>query len=53
MSPRNRWVSAAVLAIVLAPFTFVALARVVRDPDAPTSTPVDAGIFSGIGGWIV
>jgi len=53
---RNRRLSAAVVALAFALLSIAALAgafrNVERPATEPTSTPVDRGIFSGIGGWI-
>jgi dipeptidyl aminopeptidase/acylaminoacyl peptidase len=53
---RNRRISAAVLAIVLTLLSITGLMRAFRNTERPaiepTPTPVDTGIFSGLGGWI-
>jgi Tol biopolymer transport system component len=53
---RNRRISAAVLAIVLTLLSITGLLRAFGDSrrpaTEPTPTPVDTGIFSGMGGWI-
>ena len=53
---RNRRLSAAVLAIVLTLLSITGLMRAFgnseRPATEPTPTPVDTGIFSGMGGWI-
>ena len=54
---RTRRVSAAMLAIVLTVLSIAGLMRAFRNSELPatepTPTPVDRGIFSGMGGWIV
>jgi hypothetical protein len=54
---RNRRISAAVLAIALTLLSIAGLMRAFRHSELPatepTPTPVDTGIFSGMGGWIV
>ena len=53
---RNRRISAAVLAVVLTLLSITGLMRAFRNSDRPaiepTPTPLDTGIFSGIGGRI-
>ncbi len=51
---RNRRMSAAVLAIVLTLLSIAALIRAFGNAGRPATepTPVDTGIFSGLGGWI-
>jgi WD40-like Beta Propeller Repeat len=53
---RNRKISAAVLAIIVAAVGFAGLARAFRDAerpaDEPTPTPTPEGIFADVGGWI-
>lgn len=52
---RNRRISALLLAGVLTLVSIAAFVRAFGDstrPATPTPTPVDTGIFSGIGGWI-
>ena len=53
---RNQRLSAAVLAIVLTLLSITGLMRAFRHSERPanepTPTPVDRGIFSGMGGWI-
>jgi Tol biopolymer transport system component len=55
MSPRDRRVSASVLAIVFTLLSFVALTRAFRTAERPVDepTPKPPGIFSEVGGWIV
>lgn len=54
---RNRRVSAALVAIVLTLVSFAGLMRAFRNYERPaiepSPSPVDTGIFSGVGGWIV
>src|SRR5659263_233017 len=53
---RNKRLSAAVLAIIITLLSVTALMRAFgnsqRPATEPTPTPVDTGIFSGMGGWI-
>ena len=53
---RNRRLSAAALAVVLTLLTITGLMRAFGNSQhpaiEPTPTPVDTGIFSGMGGWI-
>jgi MYXO-CTERM domain-containing protein len=53
---RNRQIGAAVLTIVIALLSVTGIVRVFgnseRPANEPTPTPVDRGIFSGMGGWI-